>query len=70
MTEKSKLFRAMGKSLGIKDPRKSHRGYSARQYMQRVEAYELSEFGKALVDMTPRSSGVPIREHGEVIGYL
>jgi len=65
-TETSKLFQTMGTSLGIKEVKRSHRGYIAKTVMPKVEAWELAMFEEQLIDMTPRHT-IRVRDmNGEV----
>lgn len=53
--ETSKLFTTMGESIGLKEVKKTHRGYIAKTVLPRVEAWETSEFKKSFKRIQLRS---------------
>ena len=68
--ETSKIFVKMGASVGIYNPKKSHRGIIAKRYMNKVERFEMVEFEKQMVKISPTENRIPIKSGGQIIGYL
>lgn len=69
MNETSKLFTKMGHKIGLKEVKRSHRGYIAKRYMPKVEAFEMAEFEKAMVDLTPRHT-IKVRAMNGEVSYI
>jgi len=64
--ERSKLFKTMGWAIGLKEVRKTHRGFIAKTVLPRVEAWEDFEFKKAMKRISFRYIKVTNPLTGEV----
>ncbi len=45
----------MGRSIGLKEVRKTHRGFIARKVLPKVEAWDMAEFEKGIKKLCTRS---------------
>ena len=66
--EKSKLFKTGGYGLGLKEVKRTHRGWIAKNLMAKVEKWADAEFVKAMPMISFRN--IPVYEGGRLIQVI
>jgi hypothetical protein len=71
MKEQSKVFKQMGRIVGIPAERKTQRGVIAKNFLPLIVSYEITEFSKQLVRIKPKTKGIIFtRFDSEEVNYL
>lgn len=68
MIEKSKTFKRLGSSVGIKAERKTQRGIIARIFLKRLDKREAKEFVESVRKITFKD--IPVKQNGKVVTWL